>query len=37
MKKECIDLALWCGVAALGVYLMVDLAIEKFKSRKKKL
>lgn len=35
MKKECIDLALWCGVMALGVYLLVDIGIEKFKNRKK--
>ena len=35
MRKEWIDLALWCGVAALGVYLLVDMGIEKFKNKKK--
>jgi hypothetical protein len=37
LKKEYIDLTLYSFVAALGLYLMVDLAIENFKNRKKKL
>lgn len=35
MKKECIDLALWCGLAAMGLYLLVDLSIDHYKNRKK--
>lgn len=35
MKKEWIDLALWCFVAALAVYLLVDLSVDSYKNKKK--